>query len=68
MLDEYVAKHMKLHNCWDDEDNDYYRWKSEDEFNIQMTKLLNKLRIIRNGIVHSSSSNEVLDKKNCQNY
>jgi hypothetical protein len=63
MLDEYVAKHMKLHNCWDDEDNDYYRWKSEDEFNIQMTKLLNKLRIIRNGIVHSSSSNEVLDKK-----
>lgn len=63
MLDEYVAKHMKLHNCWDDEDNDYYRWKSEDEFNIQMTKLLNKLRITRNGIVHSSSSNEVLDKK-----
>lgn len=63
MLDEYVAKHMKLHNCWDDEDNDYYRWKSEDEYNIQMTKLLNKLRIVRNGIVHSSSSNEELDSK-----
>ena len=58
MLDEYVSKHMKLHNCWDDEDNDYYRWKSEDEYNTQMTKLLNKLRIVRNGIVHSSSANE----------
>lgn len=63
MLDEYVEKHMKLHNCWDDEDNNYYRWKSEDEYNIQMTKLLNKLRIVRNGIVHSSSSNEKLDSK-----
>ena len=63
MLDEYVAKHMKLHNCLDDEDNDYYRWKSEDEYNIQITKLLNKLRIVRNGIVHSSNSNEELDSK-----
>lgn len=63
MLDEYVAKHMKLHNCWDDEDNNYYRWKSEDNYNIQMTKLLNKLRIVRNGVVHSSSSNEELDSK-----
>ena len=60
MLDEYISKHMKLYNCYDDYDNNYSFCQSQDAYNIMMKKLLNKLRIIRNGIVHSSSSSESL--------
>ena len=66
MVDTYVKNHFiihKLHNCWDDEDNNYYAYQKEDEeFKIEnkntelKTQVLHKLRMKRNSIVHAENS------------
>lgn len=66
MVDTYVKNHFiihELHNCWDDEDNNYYAYQKEDEeFKIEnkntelKTQVLHKLRMKRNNIVHAENS------------
>ena len=66
MVDTYVKNHFiihELHNCWDDEDNNYYAYQKEDEeFKIEnkntelKTQVLHKLRMKRNSIVHAENS------------
>ena len=66
MVDTYVKNHFiihELHNCWDDEDNNYYAYQKEDEeFKIEnkntelKTQVLHKLRMKRNSIVHADNS------------
>lgn len=66
MVDTYVKNHFiihELHNCWDDEDNNYYTYQKEDEeFRIEnkntelKTQVLHKLRMKRNSIVHADNS------------
>ncbi len=60
MLDSYIQNNLKLDNLWDDEDNNYYSSKQRDAKKVEVTKLLNKLRMVRNGIVHSTSQQEML--------
>ena len=67
MVDTYVKNHFiihELHNCWDDEDNNYYAYQEEDERNIienektkTKTQVLHKLRMKRNSIVHAENNN-----------
>ena len=66
MVDQYIKNHFtihELHNCWDDEDNDYYRYKEEDERFTEENKqteininVLHKLRKKRNSIVHAEKN------------
>lgn len=67
MVDKYVKKHYvikKLHDCTDDEDNDYQRLRDEDEQFKKDNKLveikteaLHKLRMKRNSLVHADKNN-----------
>jgi len=78
MVDKYVSNHYairELHNCWDDEDNNYYQYQREDEEikeenaqNTANTQVLHKLRIKRNSLVHAEGtpvSMSVEDLENC---
>ena len=62
MLDTYIQKNTKLANLLDDEDNNYFPNKQHDPRRIEVTRLLNKLRMVRNGIVHSTPQQEMLSK------
>ena len=44
-------------NCYDDEDNDYYRYQEEDRVSNKRIQLLHKLRMKRNNIVHAETKN-----------
>ncbi|MDY0316143.1 MAG: helix-turn-helix transcriptional regulator [Acholeplasmatales bacterium] len=63
MLDSYIHNNLKLENLWDDEDNNYYASKQNDANKEEITKLLNRLRMVRNSIVHSTSQQEMLTKQ-----
>lgn len=67
MIDTLINRTMQLHNCNDDEDNNYYRYQEEDRLFNKRIQLLHKLRMKRNNIVHaetkivSMSINEIRD-------
>lgn len=61
MLDKYIAENLKLHNAYDDEDDDYYCYQDEDRKMTHITKRLQQLRIARNNVVHSNGQNELTD-------
>jgi len=63
MLDLCIHNNLKLENLWDDEDNNYYASKQNDAKKEEITKLLNRLRMVRNSIVHSTSQQETLSKQ-----
>ncbi|MCR5692386.1 MAG: helix-turn-helix domain-containing protein [Bacilli bacterium] len=78
MLKTYTENYLQpheLHNLWDDEDNDYERFKEEDEEFMEDNKrreatsrLLHKLRIKRNHILHPAAEDTDLsqdDIKRC---
>ena len=60
MITSYVKDKIVFHNSYDDEDNSYYESKREDEHNQEVVRLLHKLRIVRNGMVHPNESNETM--------
>lgn len=76
MVDTYVKNHFiihELHNCWDDEDNNYYAYQKEDEeFKIEnkntelKTQVLHKLRMKRNSIVHAENSKVEMSKEDIE--
>ena len=76
MVDTYVKNHFiihELHNCWDDEDNNYYAYQKEDEeFKIEnkntelKTQVLHKLRMKRNSIVHAANSKVEMSKEDIE--
>ena len=53
MIDTLIDRTMQLHNCIDDEDNCYYAYMYEDALFTKRIKLLHKLRMKRNNIVHA---------------
>lgn len=53
MIDTLIDRTMQLHNCIDDEDNCYYAYMNEDALFTKRIKLLHKLRMKRNNIVHA---------------
>ena len=57
MIDTLINRTMQLHNCYDDEDNDYYRYQEEDRVSNKRIQLLHKLRMKRNNIVHAETKN-----------
>jgi hypothetical protein len=60
MITSYVKDKIKFNNITDDEDNRYYESIREDEYNQKVVRLLHKLRIVRNGLVHPSESAETI--------
>ena len=52
MIDTLIDRTMKLHNCSDDEDNNYNAYLEEDRIFTKRIQLLHKLRMKRNNIVH----------------
>lgn len=66
MLDLYIKNNLiikKTHDCFDDEDNNYYFYMKEDERIREENKntehkisILNKLRKVRNKIVHAENN------------
>lgn len=54
MIDKYISENLRLHNVYDDEDDDYYRYQDEDRKMTHITKRLQQLRIARNNVVHSN--------------
>ena len=52
MIDTLIDKTMRLHNCYDDEDNNYSLYMEEDRVFTKRIQLLHKLRMKRNNIVH----------------
>ena len=55
MIDTLIDKHMQLHNCNDDEDNNYNAYMEEDRISTKRIQLLHKLRMKRNNIVHAET-------------
>ena len=53
MIDTLVERNMQLHNCSDDEDNNYNQYLEEDRVSLRRIELLHKLRMKRNNIVHA---------------
>jgi transcriptional regulator with XRE-family HTH domain len=60
MVDMYIDNNLKLENLWDDEDNNYYHSREQDAQKSDITKLLNRLRMVRNGIVHSTTKEKMI--------
>lgn len=52
MIDTLIDRTMQLHNCRDDEDNNYNAYLEEDRIFTKRIQLLHKLRMKRNNIVH----------------
>ena len=53
MIDTLIDRTMRLHNCTDDEDNNYRQYQEEDQISTKRIQLLHKLRMKRNNIVHA---------------
>lgn len=60
MIDTYIEQDLKLDNLYDDEDNDYYSSRERDRIKTEQTILLNRLRMVRNSIVHPNLKQEML--------
>lgn len=57
MIDALINQTMQLHNCRDDEDNNYRRYQEEDRISSKRIQLLHTLRMKRNNIVHAETKN-----------
>jgi hypothetical protein len=60
MITNYVKDKIVFNNSYDDEGYLYYESKREDEYNQEVVRLLHKLRIVRNGLVHPNESSETM--------
>ena len=60
MITNYVKDKIVVNNSYDDEGYHYYESKREDEHNQEVVRLLHKLRIVRNGLVHPNESSETM--------
>lgn len=67
MIDTYIEQDLKLDNLYDDEDNDYYSSRERDRIKTEQTTLLNRLRMVRNSIVHPKSNKEMLSVEELNN-